>query len=121
MPGLPVSRDSLGCSSAITSSAESERWLRGLRRMNMRPLFVVPPPPPPAEDMKSSTLGSWATIAATACWWVTMASNEVPSAVSVVTWSWLVSSLGMKPLGTRRNSATVPSRMPTEKTIAVRR
>ena len=50
-----------------------------------------------------------------------MASNEVPSSVSVVATSRAVSSLGMKPFGTTMKSATVPARMPSEKTRPVRR
>ena len=39
------------------------------------------------------------TIAANACWWRAMASNEIPCAASVIPKTCPVSSLGRKPLG----------------------
>ena len=68
MPGMAAS---FGASSRATSSALRRRSPRGLRRMLMRPWFIVPPP---TEDMKWATLGSAATTAATCCWCATMAS-----------------------------------------------
>ena len=105
-------------------------WKRRLDRVRLRPehealfeqLARTPPPgPAPTDDMKPAMLGSCWTIAATARWCRTMDSNDVPSAVSVVPWIWPMSSLGMKPLGTRVQSATVPSRITAEKPSAVRR
>ena len=97
MPGTALS---LGPSARITPSALSFLCARGLRRMTRRPWFEpVVPPPPPSDDMKPSTFGSLATIAATCRWRRRMASNEVPSIVSVVPVIWSMSSLGMNLLG----------------------
>ncbi len=59
--------------------------------------------------MKPSTFSSATRICIAACWYRTIASNDVPSAASVVPRSWSWSSLGMNPLGTICQSTTVPS------------
>jgi hypothetical protein len=64
---------------------------------------------PPADDMKESTAGSAWTIAARARWRGTIASNEVPSAASVLIEIRPVSSVGKSPFGTARKSQTVPT------------
>ena len=81
---IPGTAPSLGPSSRITWSAERRRCERGLRRMNSRPWFPTLAPPPPTEDMNPSMFRSFWTMAATWRWRRTRASNDVPSAVSVV-------------------------------------
>ena len=83
--------------------------------MIRRPWFVDETPPPDAtDDMNDSTSGFRATIAATAFWCSTIASNEVPCAASVVATIRPWSSLGMNPFGTSRKRTTVPMRTPSE-------
>ena len=103
-------------------SADIVRCERGFKRMIMRPwLEDALGPPAPIEDIISSTFGSCRTIAATCCWWAAIAAKDVPSAVSVLALMRPVSSLGMKPFGTNRNRATVPTRMPSESSMAMGR
>src|SRR2546422_7504114 len=60
------------------------RWPWGLRRMNRRPVLgTMLTPPAPIDDMNCSTYGSLRTIAATACCFSRMASNEMSWAASV--------------------------------------
>jgi len=59
----------------------------------MRPLELL------AEDMNASTAGCFATIAAAACWWRTISSNEISCAASRLIFTSPVSSVGMKPRG----------------------
>jgi hypothetical protein len=65
--------------------------------------------------------GSALRTAATASWWSRIASNELPSTVSVFPEIEPLSSVGMKPLGTAMKSRTVPARMAAENASAVGR
>ena len=76
-------------------------------------------PPAPTDDMKPCTLVSAWMIAATCFWCITMSSNDVPCAVSVVANVEPESTLGMKPFGMIMKRPTVPARIRTEKTIVV--
>ena len=79
--------------------------------MLTRPWFIVPPP---TVDMKWSTYGSCRNTSATASWWSRIASNELPSIVSVLPWICPVSSVGMNPLGTTTKRTAVAARIPAE-------
>ena len=98
------------------------RWSWGLRRMNRRPVLgTMLTPPAPIDDMNCSTYGSLRTIAATACCFSRMASNEMSWAASVNAKIWPVSSLGMKPFGMARKAQAVTARLAIKLTTVTHR
>jgi hypothetical protein len=70
----------------------------------------------PTDDVTERTSGSRATIAATSCWDRNRASNDAPSAASVIARSCPVSSVGKSPLGIAQKSQPVAIRITAEKT-----
>ena len=94
----------LGSTLAVAGAVHTAVNLRRLRTPPARP-------PAPTDDMKPSTLGSFCTISAAACWCFTMASKLVPAAVSVDPESWRWSSVGMNPFGAMMARTTVPMRI----------
>ena len=104
MPGM-TARSRRSCATTVGAGARSAR---GLSRTKKRPLLLAPPPgPPPADDMKASTDLFVRMTAAAACWCRTISSKETSCAPSVRTVSKPVSSVGMKPLGSRHPTSAV--------------
>ena len=103
-------------------SSAPGRWLRGIRRMNMRPvlpdtLWTLAP----MAEKKFFKYGFFPTTSITAFCCRTMASKEMPWAASVkakmVPWS----SLGRNPLGITPNRARVRMRSRNETIMVARR
>jgi hypothetical protein len=103
-------------SSWITPSTETLRTERGTSLMKSVPVFTPTAlaPRAPTLDMKDSTRGSAATMAAACCCIATMAGKDTPSGPSVCTKMRPASSLGRKPLGMALNMSTVPTSTPAE-------
>ncbi len=73
----------------------------GLRSIVTCPWFAAAEVP--IDDVTERTSGSSASAAATSCWRCTSASNDTPSAASVVASSCPVSSVGKSPFGVVQN------------------
>ena len=102
----------------MTSSTESARLALGTRCMKRTPwLVLLMPPRDPTLEKNASTFGSWRTMALRTFWCSTMLLNEIPSAASVKEKTCALSSLGRKPIGMIRNSATVATRIRRDATI----
>ena len=117
MPGIAAI---LGRSRSTTSSALAVRSPLGLRRNHTLPVLSEPPKPP-ADEVKVATSGSAWITAATAFWCLTMASNDMPCAASVVPKSMPMSCEGMNPLGMRANRTPVRTVTVAVTPIIVRR
>ena len=68
-------------------------------------------PPDPTDDITSLILGSREAMSASCRWYLTICSNEVRSAASVLTLIWPVSSDGMKSVLLFMNITTVAIRL----------
>ena len=80
--------------------ADSERSLRGLRLISMRPeLSVGLVPSTPTNDVRLSTSGSLRIASARARWRSLIAAKETLCGASVMAWIRPLSWTGKKPLG----------------------